>query len=168
MDRSDCRLREAPTVPTAALATLLQSLPDGGEISLVVSGESMVPFYCHRETVVILRRECTRSLRRGDAVFFLRADGTPVLHRVTRVLAGELTVGGDGQRWQERIAPTQVLARVVRVRRRPESPEVSVDAWGYRLWVRLWSWGRWWHPRAAKWCRRRYRERRREHGIQPT
>ncbi len=140
---------------TEALAALLYALPDGGEVPLLITGESMVPFYRHRRTTVILRREKARSFRRGDAVLFLRTDRTPVLHRVVKVTREGLRVGGDGQRWVETIAPAQILARVVGVRRSPASRMVSTDAPLYRLLVSLWSCGRWWHPRAARWIRRR-------------
>ncbi len=152
----------------ATLAALLRTFPDGGELSLRITGESMVPFYRHGRTTVILRREEGRSPRRGDVVFFLRGDGTPVLHRVLRVGRGSLTVGGDGQRCTEVICLEAVLARVVRVRREPWAREMSADGIGYRLAVRLWSCGRWWHPRVAKWYRRRDRERRLRHGIGPS
>ncbi len=152
---------ESNAIPTDAgtLAALLGALSDGGEVSLWVSGESMVPFYRHGRTVVTLRRECGRMLKRGDAVFFLRADGTPILHRVVAVGRDALTVGGDGQRWVETVALAQILARVVRVRRTPASREVSVERWWYRWAVRLWAMGRWWHPRVAKWIRKGGRDR---------
>ncbi len=158
MEYPDCRLTDAHT-----LAALLRSLPDGGELSLAVTGESMVPLYRHRETVVTLRREPARAYRRGDAVFFLRADGTPVLHRVVKVTRECLIVGGDAQRWTEAIHSAEILARVVRVRRRPSARDISTDALGYRTLVALWSRGRWWHPRVARWYRTHFGERRLSH-----
>ncbi len=152
------RIGRGVGVTAAAFADLLGDLPDGGEVPLVVSGGSMAPFYRHRETVVTLRRERGYEARRGDAVFFVRTDGTPVLHRVIRVCGDRVTVGGDGQRWVETVTPPQILARVVRVRRRARGREVSVDAWGYRQLVRLWSCGRWWHPRAVGYGRVRTRK----------
>ncbi len=161
MEHPDC---DNGLTNAAALSALLRTLPDGGEVGLWVSGESMVPLYRHRETLVTLRREVTRPVCRGDAVLFLRSDGTPVLHRVVRVSDRGLRVGGDGQRWTELISPTQVLARVVKVKRRPDARTVMTDSLGYRLLVGLWSCGRWWHPCAARWLRRRYRRHeRRDH-----
>ncbi len=139
----------------ATLTALLQTAPDGTELPLTVSGWSMMPFYLHRTTVVLLRRETARPPRRGDAVLFTRPDGALLLHRVLRVRPdGTLTVGGDAQDWTETVRPDRILARVVRVIRRPDGRETAVDAGVYRLAVALWSLGRWWHPGAVRWYRR--------------
>ncbi len=146
----DGGLRDAAT-----LTALLQTVPDGTELPLTVSGWSMMPFYLHRTTVVILRRESARLPRRGDAVLFTRPDGALILHRILRVRPdGRLTVGGDAQDWVEAVSPDRVLARVVRIIRRPGGRESAADTRGYRLAVSLWSLGRWWHPSAVRWYRR--------------
>ena len=100
-----------------ALEKITQALRDGKPCQLVVTGGSMVPFLRHRKSAVLLSN-AQPPYRRGQILFYLRASGQCVLHRVQRVEAdGSLIMYGDAQTYPERILPRQVLAQATHVRR---------------------------------------------------
>ena len=71
-------------------------LREGAELPLVISGGSMLPFLAPgRDSVMLKARD--RPLRRGDIVFYRRANGAYILHRLLRVRNGSCWMVGDAQ-----------------------------------------------------------------------
>lgn len=127
---------DTPISPAAALPRITACLEAGGSCPLVVTGTSMRPFLRHRRDTVLLA-PVTGPIRRGDILFYLRAPGVCVLHRVCQVEPdGTLLLCGDAQTALEPVRREQVLARVTHVRRGERT--VSVDALPLRLAVGLW------------------------------
>ena len=85
-------------VDTKAYMTALRSLTEQGHsVSVPVSGSSMSPFLAGGRDTVFFSRPDT-PLRRGDIVFYERASGQFVMHRVRRVHRdGSLDILGDAQ-----------------------------------------------------------------------
>ena len=124
-----------------AFADFWAAVEQGREYSLLVTGDSMRPFLLHGLSIVYMMKESQYDLKRGDIILFQREDGAFALHRVFRVYSdGRLCMNGDAQIWTECIDPTQVWAKVVRVRRKMR--EVPVTNWFYRrrvfIWMALW------------------------------
>ena len=100
-------------VDTKAYMTALRSLTEQGHsVSVPVAGSSMSPFLAGGRDTVFFSRPDT-PLRRGDIVFYERASGQFVMHRVRRVHRdGSLDILGDAQTETETgILPQQVFAR---------------------------------------------------------
>lgn len=72
-------------VDTKAYMTALRSLTEQGHsVSVPVAGSSMSPFLAGGRDTVFFSRPGT-PLRRGDVVFYERASGQFVMHRIRRV-----------------------------------------------------------------------------------
>lgn len=109
----------------------------GGRFELLVSGSSMSPTLKDQRDSVLLAAP-QGVLNRNDILFFMRGDGSYVLHRmVGRDSDGRLIMNGDAQNWTERIEPSQVIAVVERIRRRGRWIRISDR--GYRMYVELWG-----------------------------
>lgn len=68
----------------------------GAVLPLVVSGGSMLPFLAPGRDTVYLKA-IDRPLRRGDIVFYRRADGRYILHRLHRIDGEKCWFVGDAQ-----------------------------------------------------------------------
>ena len=77
-------------------ALICEKLSKGGIVSLTVTGNSMHPFFHDREDTVELC-PLTGPAKKNDVVFYIRNDGTYVLHRVIRIAKGVLYCRGDNQ-----------------------------------------------------------------------
>lgn len=107
-------------VDTKAYMTALRSLTEQGHsVSVPVAGSSMSPFLAGGRDTVFFSRPDT-PLRRGDIVFYERASGQFVMHRIRRVHRdGSLDILGDAQTETETgILPQQVFARATAVSRK--------------------------------------------------
>ncbi len=137
------------TVDRIALLKTLHEIPDGEEVLLRITGNSMLPLLFDQVSVVCLKRTKHYTAKKGDMVLFCRPDGAVVLHRVYRIQeTGTLVINGDSQRWTERILPSQVLAVVTHFTRRKRN--IQVSRMGYRLYVALWCSMRFFHPWGAR------------------
>jgi signal peptidase I len=124
---------------------LLHDAEDGTVVPLIVTGTSMMPFLFHKRSTVFLEKNSNYVPRRGDIVFFMRTDTTPILHRIHKIKKnGTLVIKGDAQRWSEEIQPIQIFAHVTHIIRRDR--KFSVDYMPYRMMVALWRPFRLLHP----------------------
>lgn len=117
---------------TELLPVIREVLASNGEFSLKPRGESMRPFFREgRDTVVL--SAMTQAPKRDDILLYVRANGTPVLHRVVHVEEnGTLSMRGDSQYFVEHgIKREQVIATVKRFYRRGK--EKKTDSFGSRL-----------------------------------
>ena len=125
---------------TAAYVSTLRELTEQGhEVSLVVSGHSMTPFLADGRDTIYFRKPDS-PLAVGDMVFFQRTNGLFVMHRICRIRDGRLFLVGDAQTDIEGpVSPSQVFARVTRVRRKGKLIGPGNFWWEFfrRIWIHM-------------------------------
>ena len=100
------------------MATLRELTEAGKEVSLLITGNSMVPFLVHERDYIYFKKP-DRPLRRGDLVFYQRASGQYVMHRICRVTAEGFDIVGDGQSVIEHgVRREQIFGLITKVRRK--------------------------------------------------
>lgn len=99
--------------PAAEIGPRIESaLARGETVTLQISGDSMRPTLKPRRDAAVLEPLQTWPPRRGEILFFRRANGEYVLHRVLRLTPEGPIMNGDAQGWTEGPVPrAQVLAR---------------------------------------------------------
>ncbi len=93
---------------------------EGKEVSLLISGSSMVPFIAHHRDSVYFKAP-DRPLKKGDVVFHQRDNGQFVVHRILKVHDnGQLfDIIGDNQTVVEKnVRRDQIFGLIVAVRRK--------------------------------------------------
>lgn len=131
-----------PTVykSTSMLAPLfIQLLDEGYEISLPVSGGSMMPFFIHdRDTVILKKPE--KPLKRGDVVLFSRASGILIMHRILFKKKRNFYIAGDAQNFFEGpVAEEQIHAIAIK-RIRDGKKTTSLKSLKFRFLSSIWRW----------------------------
>lgn len=107
-------------------------LENGGEVSFVTRGFSMLPLLRNHMDTAFLRKP-NRAIRRGDVLFYRRTNGAFVLHRVISVRKDGFVLRGDNQTEKEYgIQPEQVLAVLTAVRRK-EGKMIHASDTAYRF-----------------------------------
>lgn len=111
-------------------------LTSNGEFRLYPHGTSMLPLIRQGRDSVALHR-LDRPARELDILFYQRADGSFVLHRVKEVTDHGLTLWGDNQIVLEHgVTEDQIIGYAVRVFR--EDREVDLQGLAYRVYLKLW------------------------------
>ncbi len=127
------------TIDTQAyLSTLKEVVNEGNDVSLIISGGSMSPFLVHHRDAILIGKP-TEPLKRGDMVFYQRATGQYVMHRIRWVRPEGLYIIGDAQTVTEGpVNPKWVFAIVKKVQRKGKwiGPE---DRW-WRFFATVWLW----------------------------
>lgn len=98
--------------------TLLSSagelLAEGRDVTLMVKGNSMLPFLHSEKDSVVLHKKDSVSV--GDMILARIAPEHYVLHRVWSVENGKITLMGDGNlRGTEHCTPDNVLGTVTKI-----------------------------------------------------
>lgn len=100
------------------ISALRELVQEGQEVSMQISGSSMSPFLVHQRDRICFRAP-TQPFRRGDMVFYQRANGQFVMHRIYKVRPEGYDIVGDAQTEIEGpIFPSQIFAIVTRVCRK--------------------------------------------------
>ena len=111
-------------------------LASDGEFRLYPHGTSMLPLIRQGRDSVALHR-LDRPARDLDILFYQRADGSFVLHRVKEVTDQGLTLWGDNQIVLEHgVTEDQIIGYAARVFR--EDREVDLQGLAYRVYLKLW------------------------------
>ena len=86
-----------------------ESINEGADVRINVTGYSMYPLVCsYRDSVVLTK---PNEVKKGDVPFFKRTDGSYILHRIIGVKNGAYKVRGDYEmKIEYPVYPTQVLA----------------------------------------------------------
>ncbi len=123
-------------IDAASLATMRAAIASESGFVVTPQGNSMYPMLRDgRDSVRIIPVQT--PLRRGDLILYLRADGTPVLHRVRAVTERGLTICGDGQTVCEYgVSPDAVLGIVIGFWR--GTRYTPVTALRYRMYLAIW------------------------------
>ena len=132
----EANLRILP--PEELVEQLLSLLEDTSQVPLVISGSSMYPFLHHRRDTVYLSK-VSGSLKDGDMIFYRRASGKYVLHRIIRVGQGTYELLGDRQTTSEPgIRDSQILAVVTAVQRDGKRLQAGDFLWDFfeKFWIR--------------------------------
>ena len=116
---------------------ICEVLDSDGEFRLYPHGTSMLPLIRQGRDSVALRR-LDRPPRKYDILFYRRADGSFVLHRVHSVRPEGLVLWGDNQHMLEYgVSKDQIIGCVTRVFR--DDRELDCNGFGYKLYLMLWQ-----------------------------
>lgn len=111
-------------------------LASGGEFRLYPHGTSMLPLIRQGRDSVALRR-LDRPAQTQDILFYQRADGSFILHRVKEVTEKGLTLWGDNQIMLEHgVTENQIIGYAARVFRGDR--EINLEGLYYRAYLWLW------------------------------
>ena len=116
-----------------------ERIKNGGNVSFTPMGVSMYPMLRNGRDNVVLS-PISNELKMYDVIFYRRANGKYVLHRI--IGTGEsYTCIGDNQYIKEKgIDRCQVIAVVTAFTRKGKS--YSIDNLWYKLYCRLWHYSR--------------------------
>lgn len=131
-----------PEVDTREYIDMLKGLTEEGHlVSLLISGWSMAPFLADQRDTVYFKKP-DRPLKAGDIVFYTRADGRYVLHRIVKAHGQEaFDMAGDAQVCVERLVPRErIFGLVVRVTRKGRELTPASPLWVFFAYV--WRWVR--------------------------
>ena len=127
-------------VDTAEYVSMLRGLvEEGHEVSMVVAGSSMTPFLANRRDSICFRTP-DRALRAGDMVFYQRATGQYVMHRICRVTPEGYGIVGDAQTQIEGpVRREQIFALVTKVQRKGKWIGPGDFRWEFfaRVWIHV-------------------------------
>ena len=121
------------------MPVLQELLMDGKEVSLRITGNSMVPFLVHERDRIFFKKP-DRALKKGDMVFYRRADGRYVMHRICRITPEGFDLIGDAQTVIEHgIRPEQVFGLITKVQRKGKLLTDGDFCWGFfkHIWLRI-------------------------------
>lgn len=112
-------------------------LASGGEFRLYPHGTSMLPLLRQGRDSVALRT-LDRAPRKYDILFYQRADGSYVLHRVKEVTPHGCILWGDNQyRLEHGVHDDQIIGYAARIFR--DDRELDCQSLTYRMYLRLWQ-----------------------------
>ena len=112
-------------------------LSSGGEFRLYPRGTSMLPLLRQGIDSVALR-QLDRPPHKFDILFYRRADGSYILHRVKEVTANGLIMWGDNHTMLEYgVTDDMIIGYAARIFR--GNKELDCQGLGYRLYLRLWQ-----------------------------
>lgn len=121
------------------MPVLIEIMDDGKEVSLVVSGGSMIPFLVPRRDTVIITKP-SETYKKGDLIFFQRSSGEYIMHRIHHIDKEEhLYLVGDAQQEIEGpIEKNQVVGCVRSVIRKNKRIDSNNHVWKFFATVWLW------------------------------
>ena len=112
-------------------------LASGGEFRLYPHGTSMLPLLRQGIDSVALR-SLDRAPQKFDILFYQRADGSYILHRVKEVKAEGLTMWGDNHTMLEcGVTEDMIIGYAARIFR--GETELDCQSLRYRLYLWLWQ-----------------------------
>ena len=114
---------------------MVEVLENGGEVSFVSAGVSMVPMLRHRMDTVVLVKPI-RKLRKNDVPFYRRADGRFVLHRIIGKDDKGYILRGDNQSEKEYGVTDDMIIAVLKEFRR-NGKKIGCESFKYRLYCAL-------------------------------
>jgi len=135
--RSALRLIEESSRTSLRAALVAEVLEQFGAARVRAFGSSMLPTVWAGDELVV-RRQATEAVRRGDLVLF-RRDGRLFAHRVVGACGTALVTKGDALAEPDPpLATTEVLGRVQEINR--DGRRIRLDSLRQRLWAHLAPW----------------------------
>jgi len=112
-------------------------LDSGGEFRIYPHGTSMLPLLRQGIDSVSLRKP-DRAPQKFDILFYQRADGSYILHRVKQVTPDGLILWGDNHDLLEYgVTDDMIIGYAARIFR--GETEINCDSFLYRTYLRLWQ-----------------------------
>ncbi len=118
---------------------ICEFLEQGKKVKILAKGNSMLPLLRNMKDKIVLTAARGDDCSVGDAVFYRRATGHYVLHRIVGIGDdGSFILMGDGQSEAETgIKACQILAKPVEFYR--GSRCISCSSLGYRIYSKIWT-----------------------------
>lgn len=113
------------------MPTVKELIDEGLEVQLTVSGNSMLPFYKDRETIVTLSKPI--DLKKYDVVLFI-FDGKYYLHRIIKI-KDYIWIKGDHNTNYEYVQKEEIIAKVINHSHKQKT--IQARSWWYLLKVRM-------------------------------
>ena len=127
-------------VDTQEYVSMLKDLvEEGNQVSLLISGSSMAPFLIHHRDTVYFKKP-DRELKAGDIVFYRRANGKYVMHRIRWIRQEGYYMIGDGQTQTEGpLKREQIFGLITAVKRKDKLMRPGDFWWEFfaRVWLRI-------------------------------
>lgn len=127
-------------VDTREYVSMLRELAeDGKEVSMLISGSSMAPFLIHERDSICFKKP-DRELKKGDMVFYQRATGQYVMHRICKIKPEGYYMIGDAQKEIEGpLERGQIFALITKVRRKGKWMGPGDFWWDFfeLVWIRI-------------------------------
>ena len=116
-----------------------EALKEGNNVRLTVSGNSMFPLFANRRDAVELKHvENESQIKKYDIVFYRRANGQYVLHRVIEKHNTHLIIAGDGEIEKEyAVEAKSVIAKVTAFTRKGKY--ATINSTPYKIYYVLWT-----------------------------
>lgn len=130
-------MREVDT--GAYLDVMKELVQDGKSVSIIVAGNSMSPFLIHKRDRVFFEKP-DRPLKAGDIVFYQRANGRYIMHRIWKVKEDGYYIVGDAQTEIEGpIRPDQVFALITKCERKGKMITSGDFWWDFfeKVWIHM-------------------------------
>lgn len=128
------------TVDTYEYISMLRDLvEEGHEVSVKISGNSMAPFLRENRDTAYFKAP-DRELMVGDIVFFQRANGQFILHRIYKIELDRYYLVGDAQREIEGpVLSEQIFAIVTSVERNGKIVKPGDMTWDFfaKFWLKI-------------------------------
>jgi hypothetical protein len=119
---------------------ILRELTEQGKgVALLISGSSMSPFLAHERDTIYFKKP-DRELRRGDMVFYQRASGQFVMHRIWKVKPeGYYMVGDAQQEIEGPLKREQIFGLITKVKRKDKWIKAGDFWWEFfeHIWIRI-------------------------------
>ena len=128
------------SVQLAQVWPLMQErLAAGESVQFTPQGISMRPtLYGGRDQVVLV--SLPEKLKKYDLPLYRRDDGHFVLHRIVKVGETYTCIGDNQLVYEHGVRKDQMLALAAGIHRKGKY--YRTDTLGYRIYVRIWCWGR--------------------------
>lgn len=127
-------------VDTVEYVSMLKELTEQGrEVSMLVSGGSMTPFLGDKRDTICFKKP-DRPLRKGDMVFYRRANGQFVMHRICKTSTQGVYIVGDAQTDIEGPVPeTCIFALITKVQRKGKWVGPGDFWWDFfeKIWINM-------------------------------
>ena len=128
------------TIDTNEYISVLRELTESGkEVSLCISGNSMMPFLIHQRDYICFKKP-SGDLQKGDMVFYQRENGRFVMHRICRVKPEGFYIVGDAQvEIEGPLKREQIFGIVTSVKRKGKWIKPGDFCWDFfaNIWLKL-------------------------------
>ena len=124
------------TVTIRDTVSIKEELLRSGYIVYTNKGVSMMPLLRQDKDLMIIEKKKEGSLKKYDAVLFLRDNGQYVLHRILKVREKDYWIVGDHCVSGEYVREEQIIGVLTGVIR--DGKRISVTDRKYRFYVWLW------------------------------
>ncbi len=115
---------------------MADELKNGHTVTFFTVGSSMHPLLMERETHVTVAP--IGSMRRGDILLYIRADGDYVLHRLIKADKEHCYMRGDNTYGLECVSGAQVIGKVTHIYRHQKTVDVEASK-VYKLYAVAWN-----------------------------